>query len=202
MSCPLKREEKLAVDECLWDQQPDLPVACAVPRNLPGGCQLLTYRGEVWRSSVWEPVLPHLKDFIGNEKRCPCLPGSSEVMQSDEKLVHNLKGLGADKSHSFQTPTISSGVLCCWRVHPMGSDLPPWSPSELKSLPGPRMSSAMPTCVQQRSHLGPGLSEKPPFPNPWNLHLSQPDASTGYPPASVSHKSRRLNRHTSLYSES
>ena len=141
-------------------------MACAVPRNLPGGCQLLTYSGEVWRSSVWEPVLPHLKDFIGNKKRWPCLPGSSEVMQSDEKLVHNLKGLDADKNHSFQTPTISSGVLCHWRVHPVDSDLLPRSPSELKSLPGPRMSSAMLTWVQQHSHLGAGLSRKTPFPQP------------------------------------
>lgn len=62
----------------------------------------------------------------------------------------------------------------------MGSDLPPWSPSELKSLPGPRMSSAMPTCVQQRSHLGPGLSEKPLSPTPeiFTSHSLMPQLGT------------------------
>lgn len=178
------------------------PVACAVPRNLPGGCQLLTYRGEVWRSSVWEPVLPHLKDFIGNEKRCPCLPGSSEVMQSDEKLVHNLKGLGADKVTAFRHLLYPQGSFVVGVVHPMGSDLPPWSPSELKSLPGPRMSSAMPTCVQQRFPSGTWAVRKPLFPQPLKSSPLTAWCLNWVPTSFCFYKSRRLNRHTSLYSES
>jgi len=46
---PFKKEKKeLAGDECLGDQQPALPVACARPRNLLRSCQLLTSSGEMW----------------------------------------------------------------------------------------------------------------------------------------------------------
>lgn len=62
-----------------------------------------------------EPILPDLKDFIGNKKKWLCLPGSSEVMYSNEKLVSSMEPFLS------WSPCQARVKHCCW---PLSTSLP------------------------------------------------------------------------------